>query len=288
MPFHGYNVNCIVGNKTIPNGYMMNPATPWEDVVKYVNTIQSTIRCNSFRCILWPGERDDVFTPWLHIPFTKEEVNRIFDVTKLLMYSDEVTLPHVTLVWGALWEALPESIAGAFPYDPKPDNPFATMEELAAATLKCYEDLFDRLKDLPVSRLNWDIWNEIDVRTQPKNMEFLASIYPQIVKYCVDAGIDYTASTIIEPNGNTTRAILTYRALEKIQRLAGLPKFEFLSANMNGFTDEGMLKDGCNALAKLKTTFGRPILISETDCETSAKTEVALRYHKPRNIIYWR
>lgn len=283
--FGGFNINSCTGNKSIPNKLIMNPSTPWQEVEVFLSSMLLATRPDNIRCILWPTERDPVETPWLHIPITDDEVTRIYEVSSHIMKNSEARL---TLVWGSLWEALPQSILGNFDGEAQPDNPFKTMDELAAAVLNSYDRLFDKLKLLPMCRVEFDIWNEMDVRTQPRNMELMSKIYPAIAKICVDSGIEHTMSTIIDPNGNVTRASLTYKEMYKIQEKHNLPFFDFVSANMNGYNEAQLIQHASPAIRRLKEFTKKPVSISEIDSEMSYKAAQAILYPKPRSVCYWR
>lgn len=285
MGFCGTNFNTIYSNKEIPNGYIFNPNTNLGRVTECIQTLVTHSKPGMIRTLLWPttGNPNEE-TQWLHIPLLDSEISRIVAVLETTF---SMCNAHYELAWGPIWESLPDTVGGLSPLDVKPNHPFATMDELAAATLEAFDRLSKALSKLQTSRIQIDFFNELDVQNQPKNFQLMSMIYPQLVKMMLDNKLSYTVSSIIEPNGNIKRARLTYIELEKIQKKFKLPKLPIVEVHANGFTDQMLNRYGKRFIQDMRKYTGCPVGVGECDCVMSFETELSIMYARPVYFCQW-
>jgi hypothetical protein len=282
MPIHGYNISATMGNGKIPYGYIFNPAaTSWADVVLKLGFLLRTTRPKVLRMILWHAERDPEYTPWLHIPVSEEEVERICGVVGIVKPISPET--RVRLVNGPLWEALPwlnEQLKEPI----HPNNPFETAEELSGAMTSSIRNIVNGLDDESMESVEFDLWNEFDFSTQPQNAEVMRLYYPAVSEFLSSKEIPYTVSTIMDTDGSMVRADKTYDFLMTMDNFRYL---SFLEVHMNGIL-EGKWKLANLNLCVLQRKYQRNISIGEIDVETTMEQEQELTPNNISDIIYWR
>lgn len=284
--FGGFNVTCTAGNKNIPNGYIFHPDTDWNSITTFLDGLLGNVSMDAIRSIIWLVENEQQPTSYLHIPLWDTEVNRIYDTVKYVLDNYPNIMYYLSM--GPMWAADARSVLSPDTMNPRPNNPFKSLQELGDAIVESFDKLLNKLKDLPVARLKIDLFNELCSRTQPENMQLYALIYAKLARLCIDAKIDYTVSTIIDTDGKMQRARDTYRALMQIQRANNLPFFNFAECHVNGFSDAVFQKRIYGVIRDMKNFVNRPVFIGEVDLHPmSFKSELEMLNGRPQSICYW-
>ena len=251
----GLNINCLEGNRVIPDGYVLNPETEWDLVAAALRSVLRHVRPTRIRTILWPTERDQVRTKWLHIPMTEPEVSR----TQAFARECASFAIPVELVIGPLWEARWLDTTD-YPFTgPIPDNPFTSPQELFEALRSSLWRLLYTGPGLPKGTII-DLWNEFDVLDTQEPVVTLW--HPWARDAVKQAGLLSSVSTIVPPDGSPRRALDSYRWIDQLA--AGMP--DILEVHVNGVADAALQRTSKTIARELRQAYPQcRITVGEDD-----------------------
>lgn len=257
----GWNFNTFMNNSDqnldpdsrLPNGYFFSNNSNLNMGLYALEPMHNSMSAQFLRTFIYLAEHSDNNTPWLHIPLTDDEIDRIEGFVSKC-YSMGIM---VELVWGALWDAL-----WICPYD-RP-NKFTDLDLLIDA----HVDSMNRLVSSIKKYNNWiiDLWNEKSIYDEQD------PLFNQIYKFfCAELSGNApqarrTVSVMIGQNGEYADA---KTQLDRVYRLGYDP--DFIELHWNTATSYIIEKNVGKVVSAFRN-YRKPLYFGEVDSFTDVKT----------------